>query len=87
MTSAGFEPIPADFIEEVCARLAADRRVRRRLPGGGVLNVDRLLPFLCVYRRNPRQADAGTQSFVRNEAAYLSAPGDAPVRQIGRAHV
>ena len=80
-TKPTYDPIPLEFVESVCAQLAGDRRVRRKLPGGGVLNVDRLLPFLCVYRRRALRQDPGTQSFVRNEAAYLTAPGDAPVRQ------
>lgn len=84
-TKPTYDPIPPEFIESVCAQLAADRRVRRKLPGGGVLNVDRLLPFLCIYRHRALRHDPGTQSFVRNEAAYLTAPGDAPVRQgLGR---
>lgn len=75
------DDIPSSFIEEVCATLASDERVRRKLPGGGLLNIDRLLPFLLVYRRNPQRRDAGTQSFIDSEASYLTAPGDAPVRK------
>ncbi len=75
------EPIGVSMIESVASALSDDRPVRQRLPGDGVLNMDRLLPFLCVYRRNPRRADAGTQLFVTPEAAYLCAPGGAVRRQ------
>jgi len=75
------EEISTDFIEEVCSRLAANKPVRRNLPGGGRLNIDRLLPFLCVYRRNPLREDAGTSLFVHAEAAYLTAPGNSPHRK------
>lgn len=75
------EAISRSYIQEVCERLAADKPVRRPLPGGGFLNIDRELPFLCVYRRDPRSRDEGTLSFVSHEAAYLSAPGEAPVRK------
>lgn len=75
------EQISREFIDDVCARLADNKPVRRKLPGGGRLNIDRLLPFLCIYRRNPARQDAGTDLFVHAEAAFLSAPGDAPVRK------
>lgn len=75
------EQIPRAFIDDVCARLAANKPVRRKLPGGGRLNIDRLLPFLCIYRRNASRQDAGTDLFVHAEAAFLSSPGDAPVRK------
>ncbi len=78
---AAHEQIPREFIDDVCARLADNKPVRRKLPGGGRLNIDRLLPFLCIYRRNPARQDAGTDLFVHAEAAFLSAPGDAPVRK------
>lgn len=77
----GFEQISSEMIDDVCARLLENKPVRRTLPGGGRLNIDRLLPFLCVYRHNPQRHDEGTHYFVHGEASYLSAPGDAPVRK------
>lgn len=76
-----FAPVDRELIEDVCKRLADNKPVRQALPGGGRLNIDRLLPFLCVYRRNPARRDAGTQLFVNAEAAFLEAPGDAPERK------
>ena len=76
-----FDPISPSLIEEICSRLADNRPVRQALPGGGMLNMDRLLPFLCVYRRDPARQDAGTALFVSAEAAYLTAPGEAPKRR------
>ncbi len=73
--------IATEKIDEICQQLATDCQVRRKLPGGGLLHVDRLMPFLCVYRRNPARKDAGTRLFVTGEAAFLTAPGDAPVRR------
>ncbi len=75
------EPISAELIRDVCQRLREDKRVRQALPNGGVLNIDRLRPFLCVYRRNPARIDVGTGRFVTAEASYLLAPGNAPVRK------
>lgn len=76
-----FAPVDRELIDEVCRRLAENKSVRQTLPGGGRLNIDRLLPFLCVYRRNPARRDPGTQLFVNAEAAFLEAPGDAPERK------
>lgn len=80
VTPNSHEPITAELITRICGQLASNKRVRQPLPGGGELNIDRLLPFLCVYRRNPARSDAGTGAFVTAEASYLLAPGDAPVR-------
>lgn len=78
--TTSYEPISPSLIDDICARLVDGKRIRQSLPGGGSLNIDRLLPFLCVYRRNPARRDEGTGSFVTAEASYLLAPGDAPVR-------
>ncbi len=69
------EAIAPGVIEEVCVRLAENKRIRQPLPGGGMLHMDRLLPFLCVYRRNPTRRDEGTAKLVMSEASYLCAPG------------
>lgn len=82
----------ADFdglIAVVRDRLSRNIRIRRNLPGGGRLRLDRQLPFLCVYRTPPRvkehdQADAdksppqdrSAQELVTTEGAYLFASGD-----------
>jgi len=63
------------FVATVCERLAQNKPVRRALPGGGRLHIDRQLPFLCVYRQ-PRHKDIGTAELVLSEASYLIAPGD-----------
>ena len=81
MDATDFEPIPKGVIDDIVKRLAENRLVRETLPGGGTLNMDRLLPFLCVYRRNPEREDAGTEQLVTAEASYLSAPGAANRRK------
>jgi uncharacterized protein (TIGR02421 family) len=78
--SKDHQPIETSVIDDICARLSENKRVRQPLPGGGVLEMDRLLPFLCVYRRDPKRRDQGTARLVMSEASYLSAPGTADVR-------
>ncbi len=62
------------LIDEICARLQANKRVHRVLPGEGLLHLDRQLPFLCVYRRPTLREDPLTSRLVRSEAAYLIMP-------------
>ena len=78
-TKAG-EEIPSSLVAAVCERLAEGNAVRRTLPGGGRLHVDRPLPFLCVYRQPPNHADVGTERLVKGEPAYVVIPGDAAFR-------
>ena len=63
------------FLQNVCARLAVNKRVRRTLPFGGRLHIDRQLPFLCVYRRPEDHSDQGTERLLMGEASYLTASG------------
>ncbi len=60
-------------IAEICTRLAEGRQVRRALPGGGRLHIDRPLPFLCVCRVPPEETEAAVGQLVLGEAAYLLA--------------
>ena len=78
-TSISAPEISSDLISEVCQRLAQDRPVRRTLPEGGRLHIDRQLPFLCVYRQPLDLGDAGTERLVKGEASYLVTPGGAPL--------
>ena len=69
------------LIADVCGRLAENNRVRRTLPHGGRLHIDRQLPFLCVYRRPVRVNDIGTQQLVEGEASFMIAPGELSMRE------
>lgn len=66
------------FANEILERTAADQRVRRNLPDGGRLFLDRRLPFLCVYRRPTRTNDTVSEKLVSTQSAYLIAPGGKP---------
>jgi len=68
------------LVEGILADVAAGRPVRKKLPGGGRLHLDRPLPFLCVYRRPPGRDDPGTRRLVAGEAAYLVVPDDRALR-------
>lgn len=62
-----------------CERLAKNQRVRRNVPNGGRLRMDRQLPFLCIFRSGSDPAAAVTDlnhQLVTTEAAYLFASGE-----------
>lgn len=80
-TPAKFDEISSELIERVCRQLKDGGSVREKLPDGGLLSIDRLRPFLCVYRHTAGRQDAGMDSLVRGEASYLMVPGNAPVRR------
>ena len=68
------------FIRTVCDRLTENKSVRRTLPDGGRLHIDRQLPFLCVYRYPPKYEDTGTERLVMGQPSYLIASGDRRLR-------
>ena len=63
--------IGEQFLREITEELARDVPVRRDLPRGGHLHIDRRLPFLCVYRGVADTADTGTGQLLTSQAAYL----------------
>ncbi len=64
-------PVPQETIDHVCQRLRHNKRVRRSLPSGGRLHIDRRLPFLCMSHLSPHNKTTGTSRLIRGEAAYL----------------
>jgi uncharacterized protein (TIGR02421 family) len=70
------DTISDGFISTVCARLAENKPVRRKLPKHGRLHIDRQLPFLCIYRQPPNRQDQGTVHLLLAEASYLIVSGD-----------
>lgn len=67
--------IDAAFTAQVCDRLRENRRIHYPLTHGGRLNIDRQLPFLCVYRQPADRPDEETRRLVLGEASYLVASG------------
>lgn len=80
----------SELVGSVRARLAAGKPVRRSLPDGGRLHVDRPLPFLCVYRAPAATAaaaaaaDLGTADLVRTQASYVITTDDELVAGVAR---
>ncbi len=74
MAAAGQERLTDQMIDDIAGRLAAGQRVRRTLPPGGRLSIDRQLPFLFVYRPPRAGFDPGLAGLITGEASYLVAP-------------
>ena len=74
-------PIADSLIEIVRSRLDEGKQVRRTLPGGGRIHMDRPLPFLCVYRDPAGEDDPGTRQLVLGEASFLIAPAAPRMRK------
>ncbi len=75
----------ATIADAACARLGKNLRVRRNLPSGGRLKMDRQLPFLCLYRGDLAN-DSMTQELITTQASYLFASA-APEHQAGVARL
>lgn len=65
--------IDNQLIDTISAALSRNDLVRRDLPDGSRLHIDRQLPFLCVYRRPLERQDTGTERLLLGEASYLLA--------------
>ena len=66
--------ITADFIDRILLDLKEERPVRRKLPDGGRLYIDRPLPFICLYRNPAGSPDSVTGRLVTSEASFLIIP-------------
>ncbi len=62
------------LIEDITTRLTKGRQVRRTLPPGGRIHIDRQLPFLFVYRPAGTAVDPAIAGLITSEASYLIAP-------------
>jgi uncharacterized protein (TIGR02421 family) len=62
-------------IDTIVQRISESKQVRRSLPTGGRIHIDRALPFLCIYRKPPYRQDEGTNRLIVGEASYLLAEG------------
>lgn len=72
--------LDAQLIEAVVDQLRSNRPVRRVLPGDGLVNIDRQLPFLFVYRPPAAGPDPLFARLMAGGASYLLAPSGARAR-------
>ncbi|MFD2513972.1 flavohemoglobin expression-modulating QEGLA motif protein [Pontibacter locisalis] len=65
------ESITEDFIRKIKRSLKRGKRIHRRLPDGGLVYIDRPLPFLVLFRHPKEQTDHPTADFVKANASYI----------------
>ncbi|MCP9200622.1 DUF1704 domain-containing protein [Gramella sp. GC03-9] len=56
-------------IEQILTILEKEKEITCKLPGNGVLHIEKELPYLVIYRR--KSNDRGTRRLVTNESSYL----------------
>ena len=62
-------------IEQIVLKLKAGEVLRQKLPGDGLIHIDRPQPFLCVYRRPEARPDKGTEQLLLGQASYILSSG------------
>ncbi|GAB3194939.1 uncharacterized protein (TIGR02421 family) [Pontibacter aydingkolensis] len=65
------ESITDSFIRRVTKSLQRGKQVHRRLPDGGLVYIDRPLPFLILFRHPEGEPDYATADFVKATASYI----------------
>jgi uncharacterized protein (TIGR02421 family) len=68
------EKISEELEDLIIKRLKEGKRIRRFLPGKGILHIDRQLPFLYVYRFTEDHNRKLSSRLVETEASYLLIP-------------
>ncbi len=56
-------------IEQILTILEKEKEISCRLPGNGVLHIEKDLPYLVIYRR--QDEDKGTRRLVTSESSYM----------------
>lgn len=74
MPNAAKTPLDQDLIDSIVGRLRQGRSIRESLRDDGLLNVDRQLPFLFVYRPSTDERDPLFSTILTGGASYLIAP-------------
>ncbi|WP_162054048.1 flavohemoglobin expression-modulating QEGLA motif protein [Pontibacter pamirensis] len=65
------ETITDKFIKKISRSLERGKQVHRRLPQGGLVYIDRPLPFLVLFRHPSGKPDHATADFVKATASYI----------------
>lgn len=64
------QPETALLLAEIVDCLERGKAIRRELPGGGRLHIDRPLPFLCMHIA-PQKTDTAARDIASSHASYL----------------
>ncbi len=76
MPNAAKIRLDQDLIDSIVGRLRQGRSIRENLRDHGVVNIDRQLPFLFVYRPSAGESDPLFSTILSGGASYLIAPAN-----------
>ncbi|PKA83716.1 uncharacterized protein (TIGR02421 family) [Ulvibacter sp. MAR_2010_11] len=72
--------IATDLLEQVCQNLESELPVNQLLPDGGILHIDKLLPYICVYRY--KETDHLFSGLLKTQGSYLIVKDTYPVSDL-----
>lgn len=72
--------ISEEFIETLCGDIAEQVPINRKLPENGVLHIDKVLPYICVYRY--KKPDVFFAGLLRTQASYLIVKDDVNISNL-----
>lgn len=61
--------IDSEFIGQICKDISDKKPVNIELPNKGLLHIDKLLPFICIYRY--KEPDLYFSRLLKTQASYL----------------
>nr|WP_321223640.1 flavohemoglobin expression-modulating QEGLA motif protein [uncultured Psychroserpens sp.] len=68
MTNSKYH-IESDLITKICEQLTKNKPVNQEIPNSGILHIDKVLPFICVYRF--KDPDFYFSRVLKTQASYL----------------
>ncbi|MBP0905351.1 flavohemoglobin expression-modulating QEGLA motif protein [Mariniflexile gromovii] len=63
--------IDSEIVDRICENLDSKNPINQKLPKNGILHIDKLLPFICIYRFN--MLDVYFSRLIKTQASYLIA--------------
>ncbi|WOD43478.1 flavohemoglobin expression-modulating QEGLA motif protein [Hwangdonia lutea] len=63
--------IDSQILEEICEKINTNKQLTWELPKNGIIHIDKLLPFICIYRFNT--LDVYFSRLIKTQASYIIA--------------
>lgn len=61
--------IDPELVKEICSNISNEKPVNFELPNKGILHIDKILPFICIYRY--KEQDYYFSRLLKTQASYL----------------
>lgn len=80
METTKLHNIDSSIIEDICNHISEGKPVNATLPENGLLHIDKLLPFICVYRYS--ELDVYFSRIIKTQASYLIVSDDVDITHL-----